>query len=132
MADFFLGITLPGDFTEEVESLRRRFAAPRTRPHITLIDPRRENPGIHSGDERRRRDIGRDLHLKSCQITYISFGNCQISPDELLTCQGVEARSSGARPLRLMLLCQGASIPRFPGKQTLDQRQALGGTSLAK
>jgi 2'-5' RNA ligase len=39
MADFFLGITLPGDFTEEVESLRRRFAAPRTRPHITLIPP---------------------------------------------------------------------------------------------
>ncbi|NMB12066.1 MAG: 2'-5' RNA ligase family protein [Firmicutes bacterium] len=39
MADFFLGITLPEDFTEEVESLRRRFAAPRTRPHITLIPP---------------------------------------------------------------------------------------------
>ncbi|NMB47091.1 MAG: 2'-5' RNA ligase family protein [Firmicutes bacterium] len=39
MADFFLGITLPDDFTEEVESIRRRFAAPKTAPHITLIPP---------------------------------------------------------------------------------------------
>lgn len=39
MADVFLGITLTKDFTEEVEHLRRRFAAPRTAPHITLIPP---------------------------------------------------------------------------------------------
>ena len=39
MADFFLGITLPEEFEEEVETLRRRFAAPKTAPHITLIPP---------------------------------------------------------------------------------------------
>ncbi|NLA58556.1 MAG: 2'-5' RNA ligase family protein [Firmicutes bacterium] len=39
MAEFFLGITLPADFEEEVEDFRRRFAAPKTAPHITLIPP---------------------------------------------------------------------------------------------
>ena len=39
MADFFLGLTLPEEFEEEVETLRRRFAAPKTAPHITLIPP---------------------------------------------------------------------------------------------
>ncbi len=39
MGDFFLGITLPDDLAEEVENLRRRFTAPRTAPHITLLPP---------------------------------------------------------------------------------------------
>lgn len=39
MIEYFLGITLPDDFTKEVEIIRRRFAAPRTAPHITLIPP---------------------------------------------------------------------------------------------
>ncbi len=39
MADFFLGITLPDEFAAEVENWRRRFAAPKTAPHITLIPP---------------------------------------------------------------------------------------------
>jgi 2'-5' RNA ligase len=43
MIECFFGITLPDDFTEEVETIRRRFAAPRTAPHITLIPPFRWN-----------------------------------------------------------------------------------------
>ena len=39
MIECFLGISLPDDFTQEVETIRRRFAAPRTAPHITLIPP---------------------------------------------------------------------------------------------
>ena len=39
MGDYFLGILLPEDFAEEVEVLRRRFSAPRTAPHITLLPP---------------------------------------------------------------------------------------------
>ena len=39
MASFFVGITLPEDFTQEVEIWRRRFFAPKTAPHITLIPP---------------------------------------------------------------------------------------------
>ena len=39
MAEFFLAITLPKEFEAEVERQRRRFAAPKTAPHITLIPP---------------------------------------------------------------------------------------------
>lgn len=39
MTEYFLGITLPDDFTKEVEIIRRHFAAPRTAPHITLVPP---------------------------------------------------------------------------------------------
>lgn len=39
MAEFFVGIMLPDDFAAEVECWRRRFAAPRTAPHITLLPP---------------------------------------------------------------------------------------------
>ncbi|NLJ85879.1 MAG: 2'-5' RNA ligase family protein [Firmicutes bacterium] len=39
MADVFIGITLPEDFHQEVEVWRRRFAAPKTVPHITVIPP---------------------------------------------------------------------------------------------
>jgi 2'-5' RNA ligase len=39
MNDFFVGITLPKDLEEEVERWRRRFAAPQTPPHITLLPP---------------------------------------------------------------------------------------------
>ncbi|NMB24897.1 MAG: 2'-5' RNA ligase family protein [Firmicutes bacterium] len=36
---FFIGITLPESFRVEVEMWRRRFAAPKTAPHITVIPP---------------------------------------------------------------------------------------------
>jgi 2'-5' RNA ligase len=39
MHNFFLGIALPEKLEAEVEEWRRRFRAPRTRPHITLIPP---------------------------------------------------------------------------------------------
>lgn len=39
MTSFFIGIRLPPQLEEEVESLRRRFRAPKTPPHITLIPP---------------------------------------------------------------------------------------------
>lgn len=50
MSDFFIGITLPREFEQEVESIRRRFHAPRTAPHVTVIPPFQWG----QGDERLR------------------------------------------------------------------------------
>ena len=37
--EYFIGITLPESLEKEVEKWRRKFDAPRTAPHITLIPP---------------------------------------------------------------------------------------------
>jgi 2'-5' RNA ligase len=39
MESYFIGITLPPALEAEIEAWRRRFHAPRTAPHITLIPP---------------------------------------------------------------------------------------------
>lgn len=39
MDSYLIGITLPLALEEEIETWRRRFGAPRTAPHITLIPP---------------------------------------------------------------------------------------------
>lgn len=39
MDSFFIGITLPPTLAQDIEAWRRRFRAPRTAPHITLIPP---------------------------------------------------------------------------------------------
>src|SRR5690554_2217654 len=39
MQNYFLGIRLPGNLEREIEAWRRRFRAPQTVPHITLVPP---------------------------------------------------------------------------------------------
>lgn len=59
MAEFFLGITLPDDINKEVEAWRRRFKAPKTPPHITLIPPFRWDL-----DERKLRKVLQETAIR--------------------------------------------------------------------
>ncbi|MGI6640827.1 MAG: 2'-5' RNA ligase family protein [Limnochordia bacterium] len=47
MESFFIGIALPPTLEKEIEAWRRRFRAPRTAPHITLIPPFQWTNGYH-------------------------------------------------------------------------------------